>query len=298
MPPHLKKTLEEYFEMPHGKLSSSIDKFAKTIAGLGGNPVTVFHRFRTDRLYCERLAEFAVNDGLAGWISLSDAERLLDQRIFYPLGWSQCGLQYELEEEHHLRARFPWTEAQLTAPCPFNKGKRVCDTHWAFPGPPTWYGHRLLLSDWQDLHGYKNYALPQNRKKWQDDVEFRFPGQIPRSAACDVRWYLVPLTIDPELNPRQIDDKKLGGFLGSSYELTTPAEAVAAIMAYHLSYDHPPFFDTGCFCRVTESMYTTFAYAGVGPKSERTVITILKECASYSSGFNHQRYLPSRLPGK
>ena len=120
--------------MTKGEFEESVASLEKAVAKEGGNPRDLFDLFRTDNEYTRRIAQAMLRKGLVGSIESRMARMVLGRNIFDVADWISYYDAKFTKKQIRDAGKFPWGEDVLNSPCPFNKGKLVKDTHFAFLG--------------------------------------------------------------------------------------------------------------------------------------------------------------------
>ncbi len=132
-----------------------------------------------------------------------------------------------------LAAIFPWSDEVLNGPCPFNKNKRVKETHLAFFGMPTLIKKRLTVMALQRLHPPSD----QPRFYFSHNPEY---AQWPyaNETTCEARWHLVLKNIVP--GSTQTTARHQEALLPFEYEIPTTIEEVTKdILCFKLTRARP-----------------------------------------------------------
>lgn len=212
--------------MSKGKFEESVKVLEAAIAQRGGNPCQIFDRIRTDRIFTDRLAEFALRGGLEVPTYQELARVIPGRNIFRPEEWEALyGVRFTNKQLREI-TEFPWSEDVLNAPCPFNKGKRVAETHFAFLGLDKLNGKPLTILRWHELHP----ATAQPRFYSEADPWYR-TERFASEVTCEFRWYLMPFEIVP--NPERKSYREQVAMLPYEYEVST---AIAEVTKYILTF--------------------------------------------------------------
>lgn len=107
---------------------------------------------------------------------------------------------------------FPWAIDTLNAPCPFVKGRRVKDTHFAFLGLPMLLGQPLTIARWSEIH-------PVNGRIALNVSTYLLNERFASKHTCEYRWYLTPLVSPPTLDDRTYNEQV--EMLLPTYELSS-----------------------------------------------------------------------------
>lgn len=129
---------------------------------------------------------------------LSQAAKILGERIFGPQEWLlHFGHQLNSQELQESRV-FPWDQDILLSPCPFNKGMRIFQTHFAF-----WAKDEIPIGENGSCHylswNIKNFSGLQDGDHGhfgKKNIDFQNSEMLKMDFVeekCESRWYLVPL---------------------------------------------------------------------------------------------------------
>ena len=113
-------------------------------------------------------------------------------------------------------AHFPWSDAVLNAPCPFNPGKMVRETHFAFVGLDT-----VSIMELQKLNPV---ATEPRFTSYAPDSWYSKQG-FATTVKLKFRWYLLLKDIIPGSENKTFDDQKK--MLPTAYEVPTAVEETA-----------------------------------------------------------------------
>lgn len=178
--------------MTKGEFEESVSALEKAVVKQGGNPRDLFDLFRTDNEYAGRIAEAMMRKGLVGSIESRLARVVLGRNIFTDADWMSYYDAKFTKKQLRDAGKFPLGEDILNGPCPFNKGKLVKDTHFAFLGISGINGQPLTVAKWLELHpamGQPKFYFNQN--PWH-------VGQPHTDVATlQLRWYLMLKDIVP-----------------------------------------------------------------------------------------------------
>ena len=121
---------------------------------------------------------------------------------------------------------FPWSIELLNSPCPFNPGKCIKDTHFAFLGLPTMHGVPLTVEQWFKIH-----PGPQQPKVYRvRDLRHRGQPHIDVTS-MSLRWYLILKEIVPNSTDKTRAEQS--AMLPETYELPmTIAETSKDLLVY------------------------------------------------------------------
>ena len=213
--------------MTKGEFEESVASLEKAVAKEGGNPRDLFDLFRTDSEYTRRIAQAMLRKGLVGLIESRIARMVLGRNIFDVADWmSYYDAKFTKKQIRDAGKKFPWGEDILNSPCPFNKGKLVKDTHFAFLGLTAINGSPLTVAKWLQLHPVTGQPkFYHNSNPWHE-------GQPHTDVATmQLRWYLMLKDIVPgSTNQTPEDQVKM---LPPEYEVpTTLAETTKDILVF------------------------------------------------------------------
>ena len=129
--------------------------------------------------------------------------------------------------------KFPWGEDVLNSPCPFNKGKLVKGTHFAFLGLSRINGVPLTVAKWLELHP----ATGQPKFYFNND-----PWHVGQphtdEAMLELRWYLLLKDIAPNSTVKTPEEQV--AMLPEGYEVpTTIAETTKDVLVFRKTGTRP-----------------------------------------------------------
>ena len=172
--------------MTKGEFEESVSALEKAVVKQGGNPRDLFDLFRTDGEYACRIAQAMMRKGLVGSIESRLARLVLGRNIFDDADWMSYYDAKFTKKQFREAGKFPWGEDILNSSCPFNSGKLVKDTHFAFLGLTAINGSPLTVAKWLELHP----ATGQPKLFWNTDPWHT--GQPHTDVATmQLRWYLM-----------------------------------------------------------------------------------------------------------
>ena len=212
--------------MTKGEFEESVASLEKAVAKEGGNPRDLFDLFRTDNEYTRRIAQAMLRKGLVGSIESRMARMVLGRNIFDVADWMSYYDAKFTKKQIRDAGKFPWGEDVLNSPCPFNKGKLVKDTHFAFLGLTAINGSPLTVAKWLQLHpatGQPKFYF--NSNPWHE-------GQPHTDVATmQLRWYLMLKDIVPGSTDKTPEEQV--AILPAEYEVpTTIAETTKDILVF------------------------------------------------------------------
>lgn len=154
--------------------------------------------------------------------------------VFLPFGLPVCLPSKELFFEWSTRG-FPWGEDILNSPCPFNSGRRVWETHFAFLGieqclPDT----SLTAIKWNELFQEKFQRELISFELGRFDHKAHLQEPSTSQVACKFRWYMMPLVTD-ELKLKGTYEQQRA-LLPKEYEVPTVIEEISRSLLYFLKY--------------------------------------------------------------
>ncbi len=163
-------------------------------------------------------------------ISQERARVLLGQNFFEVQDWSaSCGVSLSPDQLRAIPA-FPWGEETLNAPCPFEEGRRIQETHFAFLGLSAIDGGPLTLLCLHDLHARAGRPLfYYAADPWYGGLPFA------TQATCDFRWYLMPLEIAPGSTGKGFEEQAAA--LPPEYEIPRAVEEILKVALYFMKND-------------------------------------------------------------
>lgn len=241
--------------MTKGEFEESVSALEKAVVKRGGNPRDLFDLFRTDNEYACRIAQAMVRKSFVGSIESRLAREILGRNIFTDADWLSCYDILFTKKQLRDTEIFPWDEDVLNGPCPFNKGKLVKDTHFAFLGISGINDQSLTVAKWLELHP------PTNQPKFYFNANPWHVGQPHTDVATmQLRWYLMLKDIVPDSTGRTPEDQV--AMLPPEYEVpTTIAEVTKDILVFRKTDVHPnPSRWAACAERTVE---TSSANAGL-----------------------------------
>lgn len=213
--------------MGQGEFKQSIQvPLEAAIKKFDGDPRQIFNRFLTHSRYADRVANFMIFDELKGPIHHKLAQDLIGENFFGVEEWRMFfGINFAKKQLEKIR-KFPWGENILNAPCPFNKGKGIKETHFAFLGLESINGKPLTVLKWRELccaaGGPKfSYAPSQ----WYDREK------CATETTCRFRWYLMLKDIFPASDRVSYHDGLR--LIPRNYKVPTAVEDTSKHLLYH-----------------------------------------------------------------
>jgi hypothetical protein len=213
---------------PSGLWTIRFGELGATLKTFQDNGVTLDHlaRLRSDAEYAKRVAEFIRGGGLEAFTDQKLARAILGQNIFGPEEWSALyGVRFTKAQLRRV-AEFPWSEDVLNAPCPFHKGRRVAETHFAFLGLDRLNGKPLTIMKWHDLHSRTGHP------RFYSDAPLYREQTFATERMCELRWYLMLVNIIPNSEHKTYTEQ-LRDCLPSEYEVPTAIAEVTKDVLYH-----------------------------------------------------------------
>ncbi|MDD5032693.1 MAG: hypothetical protein PHC85_01035 [Candidatus Pacebacteria bacterium] len=219
--------------MTKGGFEESVASLERAITKQGGNPCDLFDLFRTDNEYACRIAQAMMRKGLVGSIGSRLARVVLGRNIFDDADWMSYYDAKFTKKQLREAGKFPWGEDVLNSPCPFNKGKLVKDTHFAFLGLSRINGAPLTVAKWLELHP----ATEQPKFYFNND-----PWHVGQPhtdvATMQLRWYLMLKDIVPDSTSKKPEEQV--AMLPEGYEVpTTIAETTKDILVFRKTGNRP-----------------------------------------------------------
>lgn len=206
-----------------------------TLKVLQDHGVTPDHlaRLRAEPDYAKRVAAFMLRGGLDASIHQKLARAVIGKNFFGVEDWSALyGVNFNQKQLRQV-AEFPWSEDVLNSPCPFNKGKLVKDTHFAFLGLSRINGAPLTVVKWLELHP------ATGQPKFHFDTDPWHTGQPHTDVATmQLRWYLLLKDIVPDSTEKTPEEQS--AMLPPEYEVpSTIAEVTKDILTFRKTGVHP-----------------------------------------------------------
>lgn len=219
--------------MGKGEFERSVQALEAEIAQRGGNPRQLFDRFRTDKPFTGRMAELMIRDGITASTETKLARLILGRNIFTDADWMSYYNAKFTRKQLRDAGKFPWGEDVLNSPCPFNKGKLVKDTHFAFLGISGINGQPLTVAKWLELHP------ATGQPKFYNNTDPWHVGQPHTDlATMQLRWYLLLKDIVPGSTDRTPEDQV--AMLPPEYEApTTIVETSKGILVFRKTGERP-----------------------------------------------------------
>lgn len=200
--------------MTKGGFEESVTSLERAITKQGGNPCSIFDLLRTDNGFADRIAQAMIRGGFDGSTEARLARVFLGSNIFDVADWTALYDAKFTKKQLREAGKFPWGEDVLSSPCPFNNGKLVKDTHFAFLGISGLNGQPLTVAKLIELHpitGQPKFYF--NTNPWH-------VGQPHTDVATmQLRWYLLLKDIVPGSTDKTPEDQV--AMLPPEYEVPT-----------------------------------------------------------------------------
>lgn len=136
--------------------------------------------------------------------------------VFGAEDWKRyLGIELTAEQLKNL-PRFPWDAGVLKSPCPFNPGKLIKETHFAFLGLNEINGKRTSIDQLKKMSLLKG-KLSLRTSYYQDYI-------IPNRRALQFKWYLMLRKLELLQEARTFTVAKKA--IPEEYEAATTVEAV------------------------------------------------------------------------
>ena len=215
-------------QVPHSEVTATLEVLA-----MRGLTAEDWSRPRTDGSFADRLVKFWLSGGVEGTIHERLARAVAGQNFWGPEEWATLYGARFTKKQIREAEKFPWGEDVLNSPCPFNSGKLVKDTHFAFLGTSGISGEPLTVAKWLDLHpatGQPKFYF--NNNPWHK-------GQPHTDVATtQLRWYLMLKDIAPGSTDKTPEEQ--GAMLPEGYEVpTTIAETTKDILVFRKTRARP-----------------------------------------------------------
>lgn len=219
--------------MTKGEFEESVSALEKAVVKQGGNPRELFDLFRTDNEYAGRIAEAMMQKGLVGSIESRLARVVLGRNIFTDADWMSYYDAKFTKKQLRETGKFPWGEDVLNSPCPFNSGKLVKDTHFAFLGISGLNGQPLTVAKLLELHP------ATGQPKFYFNTDPWHVGQPHTDVATmQLRWYLLLKEIAPGSTDKTPEEQ--AAMLPPEYEVpTTIVETTKDILVFKKTGERP-----------------------------------------------------------
>lgn len=219
--------------MTKGEFEESVSALEKAVAKQGGNPRDLFDLFRTDNEYAGRIAQAMMRKCLVGSIESRLARVVLGRNIFTDADWMSYYDAKFTKKQLREAMKFPWGKDVLNSPCPFNKGKLVRNTHFAFLGISGLNGQPLTVAKLIELHP------ATGQPKFYLNTDPRHVGQPHTDVATmQLRWYLLLKKIVPGSTDKTPEEQV--AMIPPEYEVpTTIVETTKDILVFKKTGERP-----------------------------------------------------------
>ncbi|MEK7142842.1 MAG: hypothetical protein AAB785_01400 [Patescibacteria group bacterium] len=220
-----------------GKYDSGIRKFEKALEKAGRDPADVIELLDTNEGYCRRLAEFAARGAISMPASYKLARRIMGRNLFGLEEWTSFYWISFTQRELSNAVKFPWSEEILDSECPFNPGKAVSETHFAFlginryNGPVTEAHGPLTTMAWQKIQpaGSQPRFYAYGANCWYPNEQF---AAVP----LELRWHLALTEIVPRSHSTSWVDMQ-GMIIPEAYEVPSLIIEVTKVLLYYKMND-------------------------------------------------------------
>ena len=195
-----------------------------------------FARIRSDVDYAKLVTKCMLSDGTNDPIHDKLVRAVMGKNFWGIEDWLYYSLikEFLTKEQRRKVVDFPWWDNDtLNSPCPFNKGKLVKDTHFAFLGISGINGQPLTVAKWLKL--YPGNGQPKfycNNDPWH-------AGQPHTDVATmQLRWYLMLRDIVPGSTSKTPEEQVV--MLPEGYEVpTTIMEVTKDILVFRKTGERP-----------------------------------------------------------
>lgn len=138
-------------------------------------------------------------------------------RQFYGANFTQPQLQ--------SLARLPWTVEELTSLCPFAKGRRIHETHFAFIGLEQLGRTPLTIMELRRLH-----PAPGQPQFFAEGQRLLGPQEFEKTKTPQFRWYLLPLSFVPNTHAMHLIDQVQ--IIPREYDVPLAVEEILKVILY------------------------------------------------------------------
>jgi hypothetical protein len=213
--------------MQKGEFEESVTALERQIVAAGGNPRELFDRLRTDKSYLASIVKFMISEqpiGLATEARIARA--MLGNNMFGVEDWQALyGVKFTKKQIREA-GKFPWSEDVLNGKCPFNPGKLVRETHFAFLGLTGINGEPLTVKKWMALHpatGQPRFYFASG--PWHAGQPYA------DEATMELKWHLLLKSIVPGSTDKTPEQQV--AMLPEEYEVpSTIAEVTKDILVF------------------------------------------------------------------
>lgn len=155
------------------------------------------------------------------------AQEIMGENFFGPEQWLRYyGIWFEKNQLKRI-ADFPWDKGLLESPCPFNKGLRIKDTHFAFLGLDRLCNRPLDILRWHELN-----PLPADGKARIS--AFDSEQDFARIRTCWFKWHLVLIEGIPNSSGKAHKDQI--SMLPDGYRASFAIEELTKNMLYYKKF--------------------------------------------------------------
>ena len=154
------------------------------------------------------------------------AREIFGQNFFGREEWTQFYDERRDSDEYRSLSALPWTESEVTAACPFVKGKRIHETHFAFLGLERLHGRPLTIEELRCLHPQSNQPHFFGKKEMRMEPVQMFETE----KTCKLEWHLMPLSFVP--GTAGLPLKEQVRFLPEEYDVPFAIEEVLKDILY------------------------------------------------------------------
>ncbi len=218
------------------------------LGALGNGADQVLQQLKNDPAYATNLAQFALNGARERSMQLRIAQAIPGTVVFTAEDWMKLYGARFTNTELKRALQFPLHEDILNGPCPFNKGKRLLETHTAFFGVEKLDGKPLTIMQWHALHleqkeGQPFFDFSDRANPWCANEKFASKVTLK---AC---WYVGLTEHVPGSTGKSPEEQvKL---LPPEYEIPTASAEVTKDFAYLLKTGKWP--NQGVWARCAET---------------------------------------------
>jgi len=220
------KAAPGFWQMQVSEREGSLKALEDAIRAQGGNPQELMDLFRTDPQYANLIAQAMLRRGHVDSVDMRLARLILGNNIFCLEEWETLYGAKFTKKQRRDAGKFPWSESVLTSACPFNPGKQVKDTHFAFLGVTGINGTPLTVAQWNVIHpatGQPKFYF--NSNPWHAGQPYA------DTATLELKWYLILKEIVPNSTGKTPEDQV--AMLPAEYETpATIAEVTKDILAF------------------------------------------------------------------
>lgn len=158
-------------------------------------------------------------------IDIEEVEKIMGRNFWGVKDWlSYCNVVFTKEQISEIMESSFDTDI-LNAPCPFEMGKSIKETHFAFLGLDEIRHKPLTIIEFQELISMRNRSSLFPKKRWYKTESFA------NNKTCALRLYLMPLAIIPK-STEKIFQEQLA-ILPEDYEVPSAIEEVFKDILYY-----------------------------------------------------------------